>query len=190
MAADTNRVAVDTKPPEKLVAVDTRPPDKLVAMARISGAFGIKGWVKLQPFTEAPESLLAYPVWWIEGEAGWEPRSIEEAEVHGPAVAARFAGCDGRDQAAVYRGRQVAVPRDAFPEAGTNEYYWADLIGLKVVNAAGEDLGTVARVFETGANDVLVLEATRERLIPFIDQVVREVDVSGGVIRVDWSADY
>jgi 16S rRNA processing protein RimM len=159
-------------------------------MARISGAFGIKGWVKLQPFTAAPESLLAYPVWWIEGETGWEPRSIEEVEVHGPAVAARIAGCVDRDQAARYRGRQVAVPRGAFPAPGENEYYWADLIGLKVVNEAGEDLGTVARVLETGANDVLAVEGTRERLIPFIEQVVREVDLAGGVIRVDWGSDY
>jgi len=159
-------------------------------MGRISGAFGIKGWVKLQPFTETPESLLTYPVWWIEGETGWAERKVEEAEVHGPAVAARIAGCEDRDQAAVYRGRQVAVPRDAFPEAGENEYYWTDLIGRKVVNAAGEDLGTVSRVLETGANDVLVVEGTRERLIPFIEQVVREVDLARDVIRVDWGSDY
>jgi 16S rRNA processing protein RimM len=163
-------------------------------MGRISGAFGIKGWVKLQPLTETPESLLEYPVWWIEGAAGWEPRKIEQAEAHGPAVAARIAGCGDRDQAAVYRGRQVAVPRDAFPEAGENEYYWADLIGLKVVNAADEDLGTVSRVIETGANDVLVVEGSneneRERLIPFIETVVTKVDVAGGVIRVDWGLDY
>jgi 16S rRNA processing protein RimM len=163
-------------------------------MGRISGAFGIKGWVKVQPFTEAPQSLLAYPVWWVEGETGWAPCRVEESEVHGPAVAARIAGCEDRDQAAVYRGRQVAVPRDAFPEAGENEYYWVDLIGLKVVNAAGEDLGIVTRVLETGANDVLAVEGPpgndRERLIPFIEQVVREVDLGHGVIRVDWGSDY
>ena len=159
-------------------------------MGRISGAFGIKGWVKLQPFTETPESLLEYPVWWIEAASGWEPRKVQEAEVHGPAIAARIAGCDDRDQAAVYRGRQVAVPRDAFPEAGENEYYWTDLLGLRVVNAAGEDLGAVSRLLETGANDVLVVEGTRERLIPFIEQVVLEVDRDRGEIRVDWGSDY
>lgn len=176
------------------MAADSTPPADLVVMGYISGAFGIKGWVKLQPLTETPESLLAYPEWWIEGERGWEQRRIEEVEVHGPAVAARLAGCEDRDTAARYRGRQVAVPRDAFPEAGENEYYWADLIGLKVVNAAGEDLGTVSRIIETGANDVLVVEgpaeSRRERLIPFIEQVVNEVDLPGAVIRVDWGSDY
>ena len=176
------------------MAAATKPPEDLVVMGYISGAFGIKGWVKLQPFTEEPDSLLDYPEWWIEGEDGWKRCRVEEAEVHGPEVAARIEGCEDRDQAARYRGRQVAVPRGAFPEAGENEYYWADLIGLRVVNEAGEDLGTVSRVIETGANDVLVVEgmvhSDRERLIPFIEQVVRKVDLPGAVIRVDWGSDY
>ena len=159
-------------------------------MGRITGAFGIKGWVKVHPFTETPDSLAGYRDWWVESDGGWEQRRIEEAEVHGEAVAVRFAGCTDRDAAALYRGREVAVPRDEFPAAETNEFYWADLIGLGVVNKQGEALGTVSRVFETGANDVLVVEGDRERLIPFIEDVVLEVDLAGRTIRVDWGADY
>lgn len=163
-------------------------------MGRITVPFGVKGWVKLHPFSSAPKSLLAYPVWWIEDGAGWKQCEVEEARVHGQSVAAKLTGCDDRDAAALYRGRQVAVPREDFPEAGANEYYWSDLVGLKVVNAAGEDLGTVSRMLETGANDVLVVvgqvENKRERLIPFIEQVVQQVDLGKGVIRVDWGADY
>src|SRR5215208_5961820 len=144
------------------MAAESNPPENLIVMGYISGAFGIKGWVKLQPFTEEPDSLLDYPEWWLEGEGGWKRYSVEEVEVHGPEVAARIEGCEDRDQAARYRGRQVAVPREAFPETGENEYYWADLIGLKVVNEAGEDLGTVSRVIETGANDVLVVDGPGE----------------------------
>jgi 16S rRNA processing protein RimM len=159
-------------------------------MGHIVGAFGVKGWVKLQPLTAAPDNLLDYPVWWIEDPAGWQERRVEQAEVHGGTLAVKLSGCDDRDRAVLYRGRQVAVPRAQFPEAGENEYYWADLVGLKVVNAEGEDLGTVSRVFETGANDVLVVEGARERLIPFTGPVVLEVDLAGHVIRVDWGADY
>ena len=183
-----------TKPPEDLVTDVTKPPEDLVVMARVSGAFGIKGWVKLEPFTETPESLLAYPRWWIETDGGWEPREVEESRAQGQAVAAKLAGCDDRDQAALFRGRQVAVAREQFPAAGANEFYWADLIGLKVVNENGEELGTVSRVLETGANDVLVVQAAdenaRERLIPFVEQVVKEVDLAGRVIRVDWGSDF
>ena len=167
-------------------------------MARIAGPFGIKGWVKLQPFTAEPESLVAYSSWWVDTDKGWELREVELSEVQGQSLAAKFAGCDDRDAAGAYRGRQVAVPRAAFAEAGENEFYWADLVGLKVVNALGEDLGIVSAVFETGANDVLVverpvespIESARERLIPFTEQVVKQVDLAGRVIRVDWGSDY
>jgi len=163
-------------------------------MGRITGAFGIRGWVKVHPFTETPESLTGYREWWVAGDGGWEPREVEEVEVQGESVAVRFAGCTDRDAAAVYRGREVAVPRGEFPGAQTNEFYWADLIGLGVVNKQGEALGTVSRLLETGANDVLVVQGPhaneRERLIPFIENVVLEVDLAGRTIRVDWGADY
>jgi 16S rRNA processing protein RimM len=159
-------------------------------MGRITGAFGVKGWVKVQPYTATPAGLLGYRSWWVEHEGGWTRCVVENAQVQGQTVAAKLAGCEGRDAAALYRGRQVAVARTELPEAGANEFYWTDLIGLRVVNTAGEDLGAVARVFETGANDVLVVEGERERLIPFIEQVVREVDVAARVIRVDWGSDF
>ena len=159
-------------------------------MGRITGPFGIKGWVKLDPLTAAPENLLAYPVWWIGNEASWQDYRIERAKVQSGSLVVKLAGCDDRDAAALYRGRQVAVPREAFPETGPNEFYWSDLVGLKVVNAEGTNLGAVSQVLETGANDVLVVEGDRERLIPFIEQVVKQVDVSSRVIHVDWNSDY
>lgn len=164
-------------------------------MARIIGPFGVKGWVKLQPLTAEPGNLLDYASWWVGTDSDWKRCAIEKAEMHGGSVAAKLAGCDDRDAAARYRGCKVAVAREDLPEAGANEFYWADLVGLKVTNEAGEDLGTVSRVFETGANDVLVVmqgpEANeRERLIPFIEEVVKKVDLAGRAITVDWGADY
>ena len=159
-------------------------------MGRITAPFGIKGWVKLQSFTQAPENLQAYPSVWVAMGSTWQEHALEEARVHGTAVVAKLAGCDDRDAAARYRGRDVAVPRAALPEPARNEFYWADLIGLQVVNAEGEKLGRVDEVFETGANDVLVVKGDRERLIPFTEQAIKQVDTAGGVIRVDWGSDY
>ena len=159
-------------------------------MGRITVPFGVKGWVKVHPYTETPDSLLAYPRWWVGSETGWQELAVEKAEVHGPSVAAKLAGCEDRDAAALYRGRQIAIPRDAFPAAAENEFYWADLIGLRVVNEQDEDFGKVTEVFETGASDVLVVEGDRERLIPFLEAVVKKVDLEAGVIRVDWGLDY
>jgi 16S rRNA processing protein RimM len=159
-------------------------------MGRISAPFGIRGWVKIQPFTAAPRNLLSYPEWRIGSErTGWRSVVVERAEVHGHSLVAKLAGCADREAAAGLRGLEVAVEREALPQPASGEYYRVDLTGLAVVNAAGVALGRVLGIMETGANDVLVVEGERERLLPFIADVVREVDIAGGVIRVDWAAD-
>jgi 16S rRNA processing protein RimM len=167
-----------------------RPPDDLVVMGRVSGPFGVKGWVKVQPFTQAPENLLAYSTWWVGAEGQWQEALVEPGQVQGGLVVVRIAGCEDRDAAALYRGKEVAVSRGAFPQPADNEFYWADLVGLRVVNERDEDLGDVKEVIETGANDVLVVQGERERLIPFTQAVVKQVHVAGRVIRVEWDSDY
>jgi 16S rRNA processing protein RimM len=159
-------------------------------MGRIAAPFGVKGWLKIQPFTAEPDGLLAYPRWWIGRDEAWESLEVEQAKAQGGSVVAKFPGCDDRDAALRYRGAQVAVTKAELPASGKNEFYWADLIGLKVVNEASQDLGAVVQMIETGANDVLVVQGERERLIPFIADVVRQVDVAGGSITVDWDADF
>ena len=166
----------------------------MAVMGRVIAPFGVKGWLKLQSFSASPENLLRFPTWWIENESGWRECKVEDAKVQGGTVVAKLEGCEDRDEAARYRGLEVAVLRESLPAAESNEFYWADLIGLAVVNEADENLGSVTRVFETGANDVLVVKGqdanASERLIPFIEDVVRKVDIAGGVIRVDWGSDY
>ena len=159
-------------------------------MGRIAAPFGVKGWVRIQPNTAAPRNLLDYPSWWVGREGDWRETAVAEAKVQGRAVIARLEGCDDRDAAAALRGKSVAVPRAALPRTQPGEYYWADLIGLKVANTAGQDLGQVTGILQTGANDVLVVAGERERLIPFIADVIREVDPGAGIVRVEWGADY
>ncbi len=162
-------------------------------MGRIVAPYGIKGWIRIQPFTQEQRGLLDYPRWLIGQEGAWQTRPVEAAKVHGAAVVAKLEGIAGREQAAALQGMRIAVAREDFPQPAENEFYWDDLVGLKVVNADGVALGNVTRVFETGANDVLVLEdeaSRQERLLPFIAAVIRQVDIAGGSIVVDWEADY
>lgn len=159
-------------------------------MGRIAAPFGVKGWVKVEPFTAAPESLPLYSTWWLGRDGEWQEYRIERAQAQGRAVVAKLAGCEDREAAMVFRGRQVAVPRQALPPTKANEFYWADLIGLRVVNEKAQDFGEVVRILETGANEVLVVRGDSERLIPFIADVIREVDLAAGVMRVEWGADY
>jgi 16S rRNA processing protein RimM len=159
-------------------------------MGRILAPFGVKGWVKVQPNTAEAKNLLAYRSWWIGQEGDWREIAVAEAKVQGNAVVARLEGCDDRDAAATLRSKVVAMPRAALPAAKDGEFYWADLIGLAVVNDDALELGRVVGMMETGANDVLVVQGERERLIPFIATVIREVNLASGIVRVDWAADY
>lgn len=159
-------------------------------MGRIVAPFGVKGWVKIQPYTATPRSLAAYSTWWLARDGGWRECAVQSVHPQGANVVAKLEGCDDRDAAAGLKGWEVAVPRDALPPAAPGEYYWTDLLGLRVENEQAQHLGTVAQMMQTGANDVLVVEGERERLIPFIGGVVKRVDVDAGVIVVDWDADY
>jgi 16S rRNA processing protein RimM len=162
----------------------------MVVMGRIAAPYGVQGWVKIQPFTEQLDGLLDYEQWWINEVSGWRECEVEEARVHGKALIAKFSSCDGRDAAFALRGKEIAVARSDLPEAGDDEYYWSDLIGLRVRNLQNDDLGKVTDVFATGANDVLVVQGDRERLIPFAGQVVKEVDLTAGSMIVDWDASF
>jgi 16S rRNA processing protein RimM len=162
----------------------------MVVMGRVVAPHGVRGWVRVRPFTERSDSLADYSCWWLESDAAWVPWTVESVETHRLGLSAKLQGCDDRDAAAALTKVQVAVPRSALPRTAVNEYYWSDLIGLEVSNAEGETLGNVTSLIETGANDVLVVAGERERLIPFIAPVILEVDLEGGRVKVDWAADY
>ena len=164
----------------------------MVIMGRIAAAQGIKGWVKIQPYTEYLDSLLDYMSWWIGQEHGpWREVEVQQCEVHNKTLAAQLPECPDRNAAEKLKGLLVAVPRSSLPQQAADEYYWSDLIGLAVVNEAGVQLGTVGNLLETGANQVLSVKGdSGEILIPFVATAIKKVDVKNKTIRVDWAADY
>ena len=120
----------------------------------------------------------------------WQKFSVETVKIHVNTLLVKLRGIDDRDAALAFKSKHVAIPHEQLPEPEDNEYYWSDLIGLEVKNQQRVDLGTVVDVFETGANDVLVVKGDRERLIPFIDQVVLEVDLAAKTMLVDWDENF
>ena len=159
-------------------------------LGRISGLFGVNGWVKVFSYTQPREAILDYDQWYLQQDGAWRATAVAEGKRHGKSVIARLAGLDDRDQAAKVVGLEIAIERDELPGAEDGTYYWADLEGMLVVHRDGRELGRVAYLLETGANDVLVTEGERERLIPFIaEEVILDVDFDKGVISVDWEWD-
>jgi 16S rRNA processing protein RimM len=159
-------------------------------MGRIVGAFGIQGWLKLKPSTEAPERLGEFVRWLVRTNAGWREMALEGFEVHSKGPVAKLAGCADRNGAESLRGSEVAVTRAELGEPDEGSLYWVDLIGLDVVDEGGHSLGKVESLFETGATSVMVVKGERERLIPFVPGYVKAVDREARRITVDWKADY
>lgn len=151
-------------------------------VGRISGVFGVRGWVKVYSYTQPRDNIFNYSPWLINNQA----IALESAQKQGKTLIAKLRGYNDRDAVAALIGRDIGV--EQLPEIENGEYYWADLIGLDVVNQQHDMLGKVVKLLETGAHDVLVLDS--ERLIPYVDAYVLAVDVAKGVIRVDWGVDF
>ena len=168
----------------------------MVVLGRILVPFGIRGWVKVQAYGDEPESWCAMPNWWLSRDvdgaaASWRRMDLQEAARHGKGLVAKFSGIDDRDAALALNGCLLAAPRAALPTNADDEYYWGDLIGLAVVNEAGERLGSVKSLIESGANSVLcVADGEIERLLPFVAAVILQVDLIGRQIRVAWGSDW
>ncbi len=161
-----------------------------VILGRITGIFGVRGWVKVFSYTEPREAVLDYGRWLLSKDGGWREAKLAEGKRHGKTVIARIEGVNDRDEAETLIGIDIGVPREELPEAEAGHYYWADLEGLEVVRRDGSRVGTVAELLETGANDVMVVRGEREILIPFVmDRVIVDVDLAEGVITVDWDWD-
>lgn len=163
--------------------------NKIIPLGHVSGVHGVKGWVKIHSLTDPREAIFEYQPWLL-GDSLEEVR-ISQGKRHGNRLIALFEGINDREAAEGLVHRKIAVHRDQFPETAAGEYYWNDLIGLKVNHEDGTTLGTIERLLDTGAHDVMVVKGDRERLIPFVQEhYVLKVDLENGEIIVDWDPDF
>ena len=167
-------------------------PQGMILLGRVLGAFGVRGEIKLESFTEPRHAILGYQPWILRDVRGAE-RELTGARGRetNKGLVASFPDITDRDAAEALRGTEVWVPRSALPPPRPGQYYWVDLEGMRVLNLEGVDFGTVSHLFATGANDVLVAHGERERMIPFLEpDYITSVDFDAGVVTVDWDADF
>ncbi len=187
----------------------------LIVLGQISGIYGVHGWVKIHSYTEPRENILNYTPWQICLGGQWRPVTVLDGRSQGKGVIAHLEGWDTPEIARVLLAVDIAIPREQLPTPHKGEYYWSDLIGLQVITVDDTALGTVDSLMETGANDVLVVQAPhreeqvspeagcrkrqggadkdvggKKHLIPFIDGVIVSVDLNAKVLRVDWDVNY
>ena len=164
--------------------------ENLVIIGKIISAYGIKGWVKIRPFTETAKNFIQYKIQFLSrNQKDWSRVEIKEIKIQGQDVIADI-GLTDRDQSISQKGYFLAIERDQLPQLPENEFYWDDLVGLNVIDVDRVDLGKVVGLIETGANDVLVVSGDRERLIPYIPQVIKKVDTENQLIKVDWDKEF
>jgi 16S rRNA processing protein RimM len=173
----------------------------LIVMGKVTSVYGIKGWVKVHSYTEPMENLLAYDDCYLEYDDTWQPVSFKDTKKHGKGLVALINGVETREQAQTYCQRNIAIPISNLPATEDGEYYWHQLEGLEVYTVEPEHqpllLGKVLQMMATGANDVLVVKHCKgsidkqERLLPWIpEQVIKDVDIQSGVIKVDWDPEF
>lgn len=171
----------------------------MIVMGRIVAPFGVQGWLKIHPFGDDPHNWRKMPHWWLSADdaapAGqWQRFELKACRAHGKGLVAALADVVDRNGAEALDGFFIGAPREALPPPAENEYYWGDLVGLEVENAAGEVLGTVSGLLATGANDVLQVRDSNvdggQRLIPFVAAYILDVDLAARRIRVSWEKDW
>ncbi len=161
-----------------------------MVMGRVAAPYGVQGWFRIQTFSEALDTLIDYPQWYVGRDNDIRIYTVAEVKTHVKVLIAKLQGVDGRDAALALKGCDIAVARQDLPSAPEGEYYWSDLIGMKVANQRGEPFGSIAQILEAGAHDVLVVRGEREHLIPFVGQIVQDVDLTARTVIVDWELDY
>ena len=164
---------------------------KPILLGRVSGLFGVKGWIKIHSYTHPRENIVNFGRWNLRRGDDHAPVEVEDGRLQGRTVVAKLKGIEDRDQASTLIGAEIVVQRNDLPPCQPGEYYWADLEGMGVRTVKGDELGTIDHLFSTGAHDILVVEGERQRLIPFVKQrVVHRVDLHRGLVVVDWDPEY
>jgi 16S rRNA processing protein RimM len=167
-----------------------------VVVGLVSGLHGVQGALKIKSFCAPPEGIFSYRPWIIVSENSLsESRRLSSVPMKirasGHTLVARITEIEDRDQAALWLGAEIRVARSSLPKLNAGEYYWSDLIGLTVRNLEGVELGKITQMLATGSNDVMVVSAERERMLPYLPgQFVFAIDLAAGTMQVDWDPDF
>ncbi len=175
-------------------------PGDLIELGAVRGAYGLKGWVRIAPFAMDGVVLENVHHWWLLG--GVEPLAltVQEVKRHTESILAKWAGCESKEAADALKGARIAVARSDFPALGEDEHYLSDMVGYRVINRQGIELGTICGVRSGDTEsrssaaaqwvEVRVGDQRDTLLIPLVDRYVDRIEPEGRLIRVDWESNW
>lgn len=167
--------------------------DTLV-VGKIGAPYGVKGWVKITTYTQEQDGIFAYTPWLLGQVQEGKTYVVDQWRTHNKGLVAKLVGVDTRDDAESIKNLEISIKAEQLPQLADDDFYWRELVGMQVVTEQGYSLGVVKELFETGANDVMLIRANlndafgqKERMVPYLlDQVVKQVDRQAKTIKVDW----
>ena len=159
-------------------------------VGKINGLFGVQGWVKIFSHTKPRKNILNYQPWLVNINGQWQPLKVLNGREQGKTLVAQIDNIKDREQARALIGLDLYINPSQLPKLPKGEYYWDELIGLEVVNQQQHVLGKVSQLFETGANNVLIVQGEKEHWVPYIKPFLIAVDLDNQQILVDWDKDF
>lgn len=160
--------------------------DTKVIIGRFGSVHGVKGDIRVFLYTQPIELALECFPWQVEINNEWQPLNITKTKWHNDQLLVHIENIDDRDVAKRYTNLNIGIERSQLPELDDDDYYWSDLVGLRVINQNNEELGKIEYFEVTGSNDVFVVKGKKEYCLPYLDDVVKEIDLKAGIMRVEW----
>jgi len=164
-------------------------PDKII-IGKFGKTFGVRGWITVHSFADPKESIVNFRPWLLKKNSQWQEIAIEANKIQHQNTIVKLQGIDDIDAAKFFTNKEIFIDRELLPKLSTNEYYWNDLIGLKVINHANEELGTVETIFNSGASDILVVTGKKKHLIPYVKNYILNTDIKRKIITTDWDKNF
>lgn len=173
--------------------------NSLILIGKFSIPYGIKGWIKINSFSEKKENIFFYQPWYTKDSKKVKIINIKKWKKQYSSLIVQIENFNNRDEINFFKKKEIFIKSESLPEL-KNSYYWKDIINCKVLNKQNKYLGTVKKIIETGANDVLIVQyytnkklkiQCQEIFIPFIDKkIIKNVDIINKIIMVDWDTYY
>ncbi|OGO93755.1 MAG: hypothetical protein A3F10_06165 [Coxiella sp. RIFCSPHIGHO2_12_FULL_42_15] len=162
-----------------------------VIVGKFGGTHGVHGWIKVLSFTQPAENIQKYLHWFVKVKGQWQPLHIEAQKTHGETLLIKIKDINTPEEVRRYTNCLIGIEQNQLPTLPEGEYYWSQLIGLTVITTDGRVLGKIDYLFATGANDIIVVKDRdhQEHLLPYINNVIKSVDLAKAEMHVDWDID-
>jgi 16S rRNA processing protein RimM len=179
------------KKSRKLTLASKKTSDDIIVIGCFGKAVGLKGMIRVKSFTEPKENILKYQPWLVKSNQKWRTMQYKTAAQQGKLLVVSMEGVNDRNESEALTNSNIAIYRHQLPELD-DEFYWADLEGLTVVNKQGDIFGIVSHLIATGSNDVMVVKAeNKAHMIPYLlNDVVLDIDLTDSIIVVDWDLEF